>query len=104
MKKTIAALLLTAFTSTAAMAMTASEQSIRVKADRNAATVTVLENGKPVSDVKVKVVGNGTKYYTTGEKGTFVAANLFDNGRTFTFVIEDESGVVAREQRYLTSF
>lgn len=104
MKTTIAALLLTALTSTVAVAMPANEQSIRIKTIENNAVVTVLENGQPVSNVQVKVKGNGTKYFTTGEKGTFMAANLLDNGRTFTFEIADENGVTIREQRYLSAF
>lgn len=95
---------LTALTSTVAFAMPASDYSIRVKADRNHADVTLLKAGQPVSGESVKVVGNGTKTYVTGEKGTFVAANLLDNGRTFTFEYTDENGQVIREQRYLTSF
>jgi|GEM_PF-1767050 len=104
MKTVLKAIALTALTSTAVFAMPANEQSIRIKTIENQAIVTVLDNGTPVSDVKVKVLGNGVKYYTTGEKGTFMAANLFDNGRTFTFEIIDDNGEIIREQRYLSSF
>lgn len=104
MKTVLQAIVLTALTSTLAYAMPASDYTIRVKADRNHADVTVLQSGQPVSDVSVKVIGNGTKTYVTGSKGTFVAANLFDNGRTFTFEVTDENGTVVREQRYLSSF
>ncbi|AIW16655.1 hypothetical protein LYZ37_21000 [Vibrio tubiashii] len=104
MKTAITTLIIAALTSTMASAMPAKDQSIRIKTFENQAVVTVLENGSPVSDVKVKVKGNGTQYFTTGEKGTFMAANLLDHGRSFTFEIEDENGVAVREQRYLTSF
>jgi len=104
MKTVLKAIALTALTSTIAYAMPASDYSIRVNADRNRADVTVLKSGEPASDVSVKVIGNGTKTYVTGSKGTFMAANLFDNGRSFTFEITDENGQVVREQRYLTSF
>ncbi|EGA71239.1 hypothetical protein VISI1226_04452 [Vibrio sinaloensis DSM 21326] len=103
MKTTIATLLLTALTSTMAAAMPAGEQSIRIKTIENHAIVTVLQDGKPVSDVQVKVKGHGTKYFTTGEKGTFMAANQFDNGRTFTFEITDENGVTIRKHQYLSA-
>lgn len=104
MRTVLKAVALTALTSTIAFAMPASDYSIRVKADRNHADVTVLKDGEPVSGVPVKVVGNGTKTYVTGSKGTFMAANLFDNGRSFTFEVKDENGKVVREQRYLSSF
>lgn len=104
MKTLIKAIAFTALTSTLAYAMPASDYTIRVNADRNRADVTVLKSGEPVSDVAVKVIGNGTKHYVTGSKGSFMAANLFDNGRSFTFEIVDENGTVVREQRYLSSF
>ncbi|MDC5851940.1 hypothetical protein OPW32_22375 [Vibrio europaeus] len=104
MKTVPKAIALTALTSTVAFAMPAKDQSIRIKTIENQAIVTVTENGVPVSDVKVKVKGNGTHYFTTGVKGSFMSANLLDNGRTFTFEIIDENGDVIREQRYLPSF
>lgn len=104
MKTVLKAIALTALTSTIAYAMPASDYSIRVNADRNRADVTVLKAGEPAKDVSVKVIGNGTKTYVTGSKGTFMAVNHFDNGRSFTFEITDENGQVVREQRYLSSF
>ncbi|MCG9685751.1 hypothetical protein L1D13_02380 [Vibrio tubiashii] len=104
MKTVLKAIALTALTSTVAFAMPAEDQSIRIKTIENQAIVTVTENGVPISDVKVKVKGNGTQHFTTGVKGTFMAANLLDHGRTFTFEIIDENGDVIREQRYLPSF
>ncbi|KLN66569.1 MULTISPECIES: hypothetical protein [Vibrio] len=104
MRTILKAIALTALTSTVAFAMPAKEQSIRIKTIENQAIVTILEGGTPVSDVKVRVLGNGVKYFTTGEKGTFMAANLLDNGRTFTFEIIDDNGDIIREQRYLSSF
>ena len=104
MKTLIKAIAFTALTSTLAYAMPASDYTIRVNADRNRADVTILKSGEPASDVAVKVIGNGTKTFVTGSNGTFMAANLFDNGRSFTFEIVDENGAVVREQRYLSSF
>ncbi|MGF1753840.1 hypothetical protein L4C33_09605 [Vibrio makurazakiensis] len=104
MKTVLKAIALTALTSTLAYAMPASDYTIRVNADRNRADVTVLKSGQPVSDVAVKVIGNGTQTFVTGSKGTFMAANLLDNGRTFTFELIDENGNKIREQRYLSSF
>ncbi|MEH0665976.1 hypothetical protein H4F18_07105 [Vibrio scophthalmi] len=102
MKKVLSVLALTTLTSS--MAFAASDYTLNVESNNNQAKVTVLKDGQAVSNVPVKVVGNGTKTYVSGSKGTFVAANLFDNGRTFTFELVDDNGEVVREQRYLTSF
>ncbi|WP_391091777.1 hypothetical protein [Vibrio sp. NH-UV-68] len=104
MKTTITTLLIAALSSSMAFAMPTEKHSISITTFQNQAVVTVYENGKPASNVTVKVKGNGTRYYTTGEKGTFMAANLQDNGRTFTFEIEDKNGVEVREQRFLSAF
>ncbi|KGY13166.1 hypothetical protein NM22_06705 [Vibrio tubiashii] len=104
MKTAITTLLIAALSSTIAMAAPHQDKTIEIKTIKNQAIVTVLENGNPASGVKVKVKGNGTQYFTTGEKGTFMAANLLDHGSSFTFEIEGENGETIREQRFLTSF
>jgi len=103
MKTAITTLLIAALSSTMAMAAPKQDKTIEIKTIENQAIVTVLENGNPVSGVKVKVKGNGTQYFTTGVKGTFMAANQLNHGSSFTFEIEDEDGTIVRTQRYLSA-
>lgn len=66
MKKVLSVLALTTLTSS--MAFAASDYTLNVEPNNNQAKVTVLKDGQPVSNVPVKVVGNGTKTHISGSK------------------------------------
>lgn len=103
MKTIITTLALSLVTATSAFAADSHNYTLDVATANHGAIVTVFDNGQPVSGVDVTVRGNGVKHFVSGSKGTFYAANLFDNGRTFTFEIIDGDKTLAKEQRYLTA-